>query len=268
MPNWSAILFDREGRARIARVNLFDGLTVRSPQGAEIKFSEKQRNNKKAKGPVFYDLLYEGDRIEAKKRVVYRFVGCRLIEKLVNPSEAVTVIPVGLTITVPQGEDPLDLMVGDEIDIDVPGLENSQEGIEAGPLLVAGGKAALDMEVEGWKTANSIATQAARLDYTDMRGPKIAAGISKEGRLMIIAINGRIRESVGATHLDMIQILLQFKADYAMGFDPGGSVTLIFKGNQLNISPYNPNYESNIFSLPPTARTVGNAIIGLNKALL
>ena len=118
------------------------------------------------------------------------------------------------------------------------------------------------MEREGWKKQNSIRTQAARLDFTDMRGPKIAAGIDAEGRLSVLTINGRIRESVGATHFDMAEILKQQGMVKAMGFDPGGSSTLVVDGNVLNISPYNSRYEENIYSMPPEPRAVANAVLG------
>ena len=57
-------------------------------------------------------------------------------------------------------------------------------------------------------------------------------------------------------------LLLQQEAKQAMGFDPGGSVTLIVDGLQLNITPYNKDYEISPLSMPPQARFVGNAIIG------
>jgi exopolysaccharide biosynthesis protein len=147
----------------------------------------------------------------------------------------------------------------------IPGFENIDSAIEAGPMLIENGKQIIDMEVEGFKTANSIATQAARLDYLDMRGPKMAAGITGDGDLILVAINGRIRESVGATHIDVAEILIKYGAVKGMGFDPGGSVTLLVDGKQLNISPYNKKYERNIYSLPPTARFVGNAVLGIDK---
>ena len=146
--------------------------------------------------------------------------------------------------------------------IEIETLKNVQYAVEAGPLLVEGGKRIIDMEKEGWKNIHSINTQAARLDYTDMRGPKIAAGIDKEGNLVVLTINGRIRESVGATHIDMAKILSKLGVKKAMGFDPGGSSTLFAGGKVLNISPYNHNYESNEYALPPEPRAVSNAIIG------
>jgi len=48
----------------------------------------------------------------------------------------------------------------------------------------------------------------------------------------------------------------------AMGFDPGGSSTLVVEGETLNISPYNSNYEKNIYALQPEPRAVANAVIG------
>ena len=129
-------------------------------------------------------------------------------------------------------------------------------------MLLNQGEVDIDMENEGWKTNNSIRTQAARLDYTDMRGPKIAAGTDTDGNLVILTINGRIRESVGATHHNMAEILKEFGIKDAMGFDPGGSSTLVVDGKPVNISPYNKDYEQNVYSLPPEPRVVSNAILG------
>jgi exopolysaccharide biosynthesis protein len=134
--------------------------------------------------------------------------------------------------------------------------------VEAGPMLLCGGKICINMKAEGWKTQNSIATQAARLDYTDMRGPKIAVGTDSSGNLSVLAVNGRIRESVGATHQDMAEILLNYNITDAMEFDPGGSSTLVVEGQTRNISPYNHDYEKNVYSLPPEPRAVSNAVIG------
>jgi exopolysaccharide biosynthesis protein len=118
------------------------------------------------------------------------------------------------------------------------------------------------METEGWKTLNSIRTQAARLDYLDMRGPKIAAGLDADGCLMVLTVNGRIRESVGATHVEMAEILRDQGVTSAMGFDPGGSSTLVVGREQINISPYNQAYERDVFALPPEPRPVANIVIG------
>jgi exopolysaccharide biosynthesis protein len=130
-------------------------------------------------------------------------------------------------------------------------------------MLIRKGKQSIEMKEGGWKEKASIATQAARVDYTHMRGPKIGAGLTREKELVVIAVNGRIRESVGATHLELAEILLDHGAYKAMGFDPGGSVTLVVDGKQLNISPYNKNYLQYPYSARPQPRFVGNAVMGV-----
>ncbi len=47
-----------------------------------------------------------------------------------------------------------------------------------------------------------------------------------------------------------------------MGFDPGGSSTLVVAGQTVNISPYNRDYERNIYALPPQPRAVSNIVLG------
>ncbi len=95
-----------------------------------------------------------------------------------------------------------------------------------------------------------------------MRGPKIAIGLDGDGTLTVLAVNGRIRESTGATHVDMAEILKARGVQTAMGFDPGGSATLVVGEETLNISPYNPDYERNVYALPPEPRGVANAVVG------
>ena len=60
----------------------------------------------------------------------------------------------------------------------------------------------------------------------------------------------------------MAEILKSYGAVKAMGFDPGGSSTLVMDGETLNISPYNQDYEMNNYALEPEPRAVANAIIG------
>ncbi|MDA3953978.1 MAG: phosphodiester glycosidase family protein [Bacteroidales bacterium] len=260
--NKPALIF-RNGTVDISRVNCSKGINV--SRGTDtIELSGDQYNTKsnfeKAR---FYDLLYDHDDILVENCTLVRLAG-NVIKDIVNVSEKqdIKIIPVGLTLVIPSGQFPKSWKVNDELDIEINGLENIDYAIEAGPMLMENGEIVLDMEKEGWKTQNSIRTQAARLDYTDMRGPKIAAGTDKEGNLVVLTINGRIRESVGATHYDMAEILKKFNIEKAMGFDPGGSSTLVVNGETLNISPYNSKYEENIYSLPPEPRAVSNVIMG------
>lgn len=268
--NKPAFIIYKNGKVDIRKVNCKAGFILKG-RNEEILFSPKFYNNHSDKAPCFYDLSYKEETIKGNGNVIIRIAG-NTVKQIIRTKikETVPIIPVGITVSIPS------ILFSDEIfkeghSLDINLLEptnipyNWNEisyAIEAGPMLIDKGEQILNMEDEGWKTSNSIRTQAARLDFTDMRGPKIAVGITKAGKLMVLMVNGRIRESVGATHFDMVDILLKYGMDKAMGFDPGGSSTLVVDGNIMNISPYNKNYEKDIYSLPPEPRFVANAIIG------
>lgn len=260
-----AIVF-RDNQISVERVSSSVGISV-SRGTNRIEFPQDQYNtNAKNIRNSYYDLMYENDEIETHGKVLVRLAG-NVIKEIVHTCESdkIRLVPVGLTLLIDTTEFPKNWKVNDELTLEINGLENINYAVEAGPLLIDNRKIVLDMELEGWKTKNSIRTQAARLDYTDMRGPKIAAGIDFENNLVVLTINGRIRESVGATHYDMAEILQKFNIKQAMGFDPGGSSTLVVGDKILNISPYNSNYEKNIYSLPPEPRAVSNVIMAYIK---
>ncbi len=285
--NKPAFIVYPDGTLDIKRVSSRNGITV-SDNNTTIKFTASNYNLKNpGNKPCYYDLMYPEEYIEGNGRVIVRLAG-NVIKEVIHTkdNEKVKIIPVGLTLSFTKDNFPESWdEIGKELIIKVNGIDNvypSADGarnkealpfgeglggavlhaVEAGPMLIAHGKNCLDMKEEGWKTQNSIRTQAARLDFTDMRGPKIAIGLDKERNLYVLTINGRIRESVGATHIDMADIMLKFGMQKAMGFDPGGSSTLVVNGKILNISPYNSNYEKNVYSLPPEPRAVANAVIG------
>jgi hypothetical protein len=263
--NKPAFVF-RGGKLSVQRVSSSVGISV-SRGTNRIDFPQDQYNTKTKKGELaYYDLMYNREEIETHGNVLVRLAGNTIKEIIkTKDNQKVRLIPVGLTLLIPQEKFPENWKVNDELNILIKGLENIDYAVEAGPMLIDNGKIVIDMEKEGWKTENSIKTQAARLDYLDMRGPKIAAGIDQKGNLIVLTINGRIRESVGATHVDMAGILKKFDVKQAMGFDPGGSSTLVVQGKTLNISPYNSNYDENIYSLPPEPRAVSNVIMGYIK---
>ncbi|MBJ2172924.1 phosphodiester glycosidase family protein [Aureibaculum sp. A20] len=268
--NKPAFIIYKNGDVDIRKVNSKAGFIVKGKQ-EKLLFAASQYNKHSDTAPCFYDLSYTDETIEGNGNVIVRIAG-HTVKQIIEtkPKEVVPIIPVGITLSIPlqlfskdifkEGK-PLDIQLL-EPETNPYNWDQISYAIEAGPMLIDGGKQILNMEDEGWKTSNSIKTQAARLDFTDMRGPKIAVGITKEGKLMVLMVNGRIRESVGATHFDMVDILLKYGMDKAMGFDPGGSSTLVVDGEIMNISPYNKNYEEDIISLPPEPRFVANAIMG------
>ena len=268
--NKPAFIIYKNGKIDIKKVNCKAGFRVKTKKGI-IAFESNGYNTNLADAPCFFDLNFEEDEISASGHVIVRIAGTT-IKEIIRPKagDKVRLIPVGLTLCISKNlfsDD--EFAVGQELEIDLneDKLVDVQwskvsNAIEAGPMLLENGECVINMEAEGWKTKNSIRTQAARLDYTDMRGPKIAVGINTKGELRVLAVNGRIRESVGATHHDMAGILKEQGMTSAMGFDPGGSSTLYVNGDILNISPYNKRYEESIYSLPPEPRFVSNIILG------
>ncbi len=264
--NKGALLIYKDGHLDIKRVSVKNGLTLRI--GNHIWSLDKNRYNlSNPSGEVcYYDLMFSENYVLNDRRIAVRLAG-NVVKDIVIGFEKSKLesIPVGLTISFREDCFPQDLQVGDEIEIRMHEFEEVQHAVEAGPMLLENGYNCLNMDLEGWTHRNSIRTQAARLDYTDMRGPKIAAGIDNDGNLSVLAVNGRIRESVGATHHNMAEILQEKGILKAMGFDPGGSSTLVVEGEERNISPYNQKYEQNIYALSPEPRAVSNAVLGYLK---
>ena len=261
--NKPAFLIGEDQVLSIRRVSCERGLTVRTTR-TMIELGPETRNLKNpGMGPCFYDLFHDSPTLPGDGRSIVRLVGNRIMEIVdTKPGENPPVLPVGLVVSFPAGGVPSDWKVGRTLAIKIIGLEGIANAVEAGPLLLDKGQIVIDMEREGWKTRTSIQTQAARIDYLDMRGPKIAIGLDDQGTLVVLVVNGRIRESVGATHIEMAKILLERGMHSAMGFDPGGSATLVVGGETLNISPYNRDYERNVYALPPEPRSVANAVVG------
>ncbi|MBN4073043.1 phosphodiester glycosidase family protein [Crocinitomix catalasitica] len=268
--NKPAFIIYENGEISISKVNCSDGFILKT-EDEEITFRANGYNTIIKDGPSFFDLNHEQNTITANGHVIIRLAGTTVKEIIhTDAKQSVELIPVGLTLCLPKNLFSAKIFKVEE-NIEIHLLENESipidwsavsHAIEAGPMLLDEGECVIDMELEGWETKNSIATQAARLDYTDMRGPKIAVGINPQGDLKVLAVNGRIRESVGATHHDMANILKEQGAVKAMGFDPGGSSTLYVNGEIVNISPYNKRYEEDIYALPPEPRFVSNIILG------
>ena len=260
--NKPAFVVGEDRSLSIRRVSCAGGLRAKGVRAALELGPESRNPVTPGNAPCFYDLLYAGVTLPGDGRTIVRLVGNRIMEVRETASgEEVPILPVGLVFSFPAGALPTDWKKGRALTLEISGLVGVEAAVEAGPMLLENGEICIDMEFEGWKTHNSIVTQAARLDYLDMRGPKIAIGLDADGKLTGLAVNGRIRESVGATHEEMAEILQRGEIRNAMGFDPGGSATLVVGTEPLNISPYNHDYERNVYALPPQPRAVANAIV-------
>ena len=261
--NKPVLSFLDSGKVSIREANLTQGFTVgKIGEGSAFTFRATGHNNLINETLCYFDLMFKQETVFNQNHIFYSISGNTIIKVIKDQSQEIILNPVGVSLAFPADQAPADWVEGTKLTLNIAGWDNVINAIEAGPRLIRDGKESIEMQTGGWKTQKSIATQAARVDFMDMRGPKIGVGINDAGELIVVAINGRIRESVGTTHIELAKIFLQQGAKQAMGFDPGGSVTLVVDGLQLNITPYNKDYEISPLSLPPQARFVGNAIIG------
>jgi Phosphodiester glycosidase len=106
--------------------------------------------------------------------------------------------------------------------------------VQAGPMLVAGGRSLMDGEDREGFSAGAGQFDS---DITDGRYPRAALGISNES-LVAVACDGR-RSNVdgGLSMRELSEVMLELGAESAINLDGGGSTTLVHRGHLLN-RPY------------------------------
>ena len=121
-----------------------------------------------------------------------------------------------------------DLKVGDPIKIVQtlgPVWDKVTEAVGAGPCLVKNGEHYVTTVGEEFGS-----------DVAGGRAPRTALGITKDGKALLVVVDGRSRASVGYTLLELAQFMLEQGAIEAMNLDGGGSSQMII-GNQIVNAP-------------------------------
>ncbi len=94
---------------------------------------------------------------------------------------------------------------------------NVGQAVSFGPALIVNGKPTITKGEGGWGIA-----------------PRTAIGQKKDGSVILLTIDGRSVKSVGATLLDVQNILLQYGAVNASNLDGGSSSTMYYNGKVIN----------------------------------
>ena len=94
--------------------------------------------------------------------------------------------------------------------------------VGGGPLLVRGGVAVLH------------AGEAFTSTQLDPRHPRTAVGQLADGRILLVAVDGRRSWSRGLTNVQLARTMVHYGAVEAMAFDGGGSTEMAFNGRVLN----------------------------------
>jgi hypothetical protein len=106
--------------------------------------------------------------------------------------------------------------------------------LQAGPLLVSGGRSLVDGEDREGFSAGSAQFDS---DITIERHPRCALGLS-DTELLAVCCDGRRSGVDGGLGLgELARLLISFGAEEAINLDGGGSATLVHRGHLLN-RPY------------------------------
>jgi len=71
-------------------------------------------------------------------------------------------------------------------------------------------------------------------DVAGGRAPRTAIGLTKEGKILLVVVDGRSRASVGLTLLELAQFMLEQGAVEALNLDGGGSSQMIVGDHTVN----------------------------------
>ncbi len=107
---------------------------------------------------------------------------------------------------------------------EVPG-EQIWLALGAGPRLVQGGKVKVTSQEEQFRS-----------DVTQGRAPRTALGITAEGYLLLVAVNGRQKDvSEGMSLEELAALLTELGAVEAINLDGGGSTTMVVRDRVINM---------------------------------
>jgi hypothetical protein len=101
--------------------------------------------------------------------------------------------------------------------------ESVENAVGGGPFLLRGGEIATDWKEQGFNEAFSL-----------KRHPRTAIGLTPQGDVWLVAIDGRQPMSVGATLEETARVLLRLGCRDAINLDGGGSTALNLLGVTVN----------------------------------
>ncbi|MEU9792216.1 phosphodiester glycosidase family protein [Streptomyces sparsogenes] len=105
--------------------------------------------------------------------------------------------------------------------------------VSAAPTLVAGGRIAVDAATEGMLDPQDLSFGYA---WSNGRQPRTMAGIDKEGRLLLVTVDGRQPgTSEGFTLAEGAEFMRSLGAEEALNLDGGGSSTMAVGGRVVNV---------------------------------
>lgn len=105
-----------------------------------------------------------------------------------------------------------------------PAWQEVEQAIGGGPWLVQNGVVAVD-----WKEQKFQLTE-----FVEKLHPRTAVGVTEDGKLMLVTVDGRQAVSQGASLFQMAEIMKRLGAKNAINLDGGGSTTMTIGGATVN----------------------------------
>jgi hypothetical protein len=117
--------------------------------------------------------------------------------------------------------------------------------VGAGPMLVRSGQPQITWEEEVFFGSG--------IGQPDEREPRTALGVTQDGRLLLLVVDGRSAESGGVTLPELARMLVEAGAGRALSLDGGGSTTLVVAGELVNrpCDPRGPRAVASALALVP-----------------
>ncbi len=95
----------------------------------------------------------------------------------------------------------------------------------AGPLLVSDGQVNITAALERFQS-----------DVVNGRAPRTAFGVTRDGELIAVTVNGRLQGiSMGMTLVELAELMVSFDCERALNLDGGGSATMVIRNRPLNM---------------------------------
>jgi hypothetical protein len=104
-----------------------------------------------------------------------------------------------------------------------PDFPNLLHVLGGGPRLVKDGREFVTAEIEQFRS-----------DVAEGRAPRTAVGVTREGKLLLVVIDGRQSHSIGATLGETARLMIELGAVDALNLDGGGSSTMVVQNCVVN----------------------------------
>ncbi|MBW3622524.1 MAG: phosphodiester glycosidase family protein [Armatimonadetes bacterium] len=105
----------------------------------------------------------------------------------------------------------------------IPDWSVVREAIGGGPYLVRGGRVAIDAKEQRFQP-----------DVVLGRAPRTAVGRTRDGRLLMVTVDGRQPMSAGMTLSELADLMLRLGCETAINLDGGGSTAMAVQGMRVN----------------------------------